>query len=206
MPSRSTPERARTRRAATLALVLASSLLGGCGALVVGGITVGAAALYDRRPYYVVIDDQQIEMNAISAIQQDRELQDHARISVTSYNYTVLLTGQAERAELARRAADKVRRLAKVQRVVDEITIGPRVSLARKSEDAYLTSRVKLALTKVDLEDFDATRVKVISEDGVVYLMGLVSPAEADAATEKARYVRGVKRVVKLFEYRPTGN
>ncbi|AHF04888.1 transporter [Marichromatium purpuratum 984] len=206
MPSRSTPERARTRRAATLALVLASSLLGGCGALVVGGITVGAAALYDRRPYYVVIDDQQIEMNAISAIQQDRELQDHARISVTSYNYTVLLTGQAERAELAQRAADKVRRLAKVQRVVDEITIGPRVSLARKSEDAYLTSRVKLALTKVDLEDFDATRVKVISEDGVVYLMGLVSPAEADAATEKARYVRGVKRVVKLFEYRPTGN
>ncbi|GAB0147491.1 division/outer membrane stress-associated lipid-binding lipoprotein [Marichromatium sp. PS1] len=206
MPSRSTPERARTRRAATLALVLASSLIGGCGALVVGGITVGAAALYDRRPYYVVIDDQQIEMNAISAIQQDRELQDHARISVTSYNYTVLLTGQAERAELAQRAADKVRRLAKVQRVVDEITIGPRVSLARKSEDAYLTSRVKLALTKVDLKDFDATRVKVISEDGVVYLMGLVSPAEADAATEKARYVRGVKRVVKLFEYRPTGN
>ncbi|NKN33629.1 BON domain-containing protein [Marichromatium bheemlicum] len=204
MPFRSTPERARTRRAATLALVLASSLLGGCGALVVGGITVGAAALYDRRPYYVVIDDQHIEMNAISAIQQDRELQDHARISVTSYNYRVLLTGQAERPELAQRAVDKVRRLAKVQQVVDEITIGPRVSLARKSEDAYLTSRVKLALTKVDLEDFDATRVKVVSEDGVVYLMGLVNPAEADAAAEKARYVRGVKRVVKLFEYRPS--
>ena len=175
--------------------------LSGCAPLVVGGAVVGASAIYDRRPAQVVVEDQQIELSAIHQLLQDPAIQGHSRIAVTSYNRTVLLTGQAESADVVRQAVDHVSHLPKVQRVIDELTIGPNTDLMRQSEDVYITSRAKLAMTAVDLPDFNATRIKVVTEDGVVYLLGLVSPAEADAATERVRYVPGVKRVVKLFEY-----
>ncbi|MBN2886519.1 MAG: BON domain-containing protein [Chromatiaceae bacterium] len=186
---------------ALAALLIAASLLQGCGPLVVGSVAAGAATLYDRRPYYVVIDDQQIELAAMNALLQDPGIANQAHISVTSYNRTVLLAGRADSPEVAERATRRLSELPRVARVVDEIVIGPRLGLARKSEDAYLSSRAKLALGEVDLPDFNATRVKIVTENGVVYLMGLVTPEEATAAAEKVRYVPGVKRVVKLFEY-----
>lgn len=192
----------RRHRGLFLTMLLAALLgLQGCGPLVVGGVAAGAATLYDRRPYYVVIEDQHIELAGINALLQDPGISDHSAISVTSYNRTVLLAGRAESAEVASRASTLISRLPHVTRVIDEIVIGPRLSLARKSEDAYLTSRAKLALGKADLPDFNATRVKVVTEDGVVYLMGLVTPEEASAAVEQVRYVPDIKRVVKLFEY-----
>ncbi len=175
--------------------------LSGCAPMVVGGAAVGAAAVYDRRPYQIVIDDQRIELAAMHALQQDPKVQGHSRIAVTSYNYSVLLTGQVATNPVAQHATALVSRLPKVRRVIDELTVGPNIDLKRESEDVYLTSRTKLALTKVDLPGFNATRIKVVTEDGVVYLLGLVSPEEANAATEQVRYVPGVKRVVKLFEY-----
>lgn len=186
-------------------LLLSLSLtvaLAGCVPLLVGGAVAGASAVYDRRSPQVVLDDQQIEVTALHEMLQDRALQGHSRIAATSYNRMVLLTGQAESAEVARQAIQRVSRLPKVKRVIDELTVGPQTALLRQSEDLYLTSRAKLAMTAVDLPDFNATRVKVVTEDGTVYLLGLVSPEEADAATETVRYVPGVKRVVKLFEYR----
>jgi len=201
MHSWSHPDRRLKRAGALAALLVTASLLHGCGPLVVGGVAAGAATLYDRRPYYVVIDDQQIELAAINALLQDSSIAGHSRISVTSYNHTVLLAGQADTAEVAERATRRVSRLPRVARVVDEIVVGPPLGLARKSEDAYLSSRAKIALADVDLPDFNPTRVKIVTEDAVVYLMGLVTPDEATAAAEKVRYVPGVKRVVKLFEY-----
>lgn len=176
--------------------------LGGCAAVVIGGAAVGAAAVHDRRDYRVMLDDQEIEMRAGGALSADKTVGASSRISVTSYNHKVLLTGQAETEAAARRAAELVSGLPKVERVVDEITIGPPISLTQESQDTLLTSQSKLALTKIDLPGFDATRVKVVTSNGVVYLMGLVSPAEGDAAAEKVRFVPGVQRVVKLFEYR----
>lgn len=205
LPMPETPARRNLRPdprllAILIAATLTAPLLHGCAPIVVGGVAVGAATLHDRRPYYVVIDDQDIEFSAMAVIDKDPGLKVNSRIAVTSYNRHVLLTGQAETLTLAERAADLVSRLKKVEVVINEITVGPPISLGRESEDVVLTSRVKLALADVSLPDFDPTRVKVVTEDAVVYLMGLVTSQEADAATEKVRFVPGVKRVVRLFE------
>lgn len=176
----------------------------GCAALVLGGAAVGGAAIHDRRDYTDMLDDQEIELRAASALGADKTLSERSRIGVTSYNHKVLLTGQAESEAAAAQAAGLVSRLPKVERVFDEVTIGPPTSLTQQSQDALLTSRSKFALTKISLPGFDPTRVKVVTENGVVYLMGLVSQDEADASAEQVRYVPGVNRVVKLFEYRDT--
>ncbi len=193
-------------RAAVLLLVLApllgALLLSGCAAVVVGGAAVGAMAAYDRRGYTALIDDQRIEFEAGSALAAEPALKDRGRISVTSYNYKVLLTGQAQTDAVAAHAAGVVSRLPKVQTVVNQLTVGPNISLRRESEDVLLTSRAKLALFNVKVPGFDPTRVKVVSEDGVVYLLGLVSTEEGDAAAEQVSFVPGIARVVKLFEYR----
>jgi osmotically-inducible protein OsmY len=181
--------------------VLAQPLLQGCAPAVVTGIAMGASVIHDRRDATTVIDDQRIELQAMADHFNDPELNSRSRISATSYNYVVLLTGQAQTDEIRQRSAEKVSRLPKVRRVIDEVSLAPSASLARQSEDTLITSRVKLELTSIDLPGFDPMRVKVVTEDGIVYLMGLVSAEEADAAVEKARYVPGVKKVVKVFEY-----
>ncbi|WP_245232388.1 BON domain-containing protein [Thiorhodococcus minor] len=178
--------------------------LAGCAPVLVGGTIAGASALYDRRHYEIVIDDQQIELAAMHALAQDAMVEPSSRISATSYNRSVLLTGQADSEAVRARAADLVSRLPKVERVIDEIRVGPPISLAQESEDALITSRAKLALTKVKLPDFNPTRVKVVTEDATVYLLGLVTPEEADDAAAQISYVPGVQQVVKLFEYDPT--
>jgi osmotically-inducible protein OsmY len=185
--------------------LLGAPLLSGCAAVVVGGAAVGAMAAYDRRGYAAFIDDQRIEFEAGSALAAEPALKDRGRISVTSYNYKVLLTGQAQTDAVAAHAAGVVSRLPKVQTVVNQLTVGPDISLRRESEDVLLTSRAKLALLNVKVPGFDATRVKVVSEDGVIYLLGLVSSEEGDAAAEQVSFVPGVTRVVKLFEYREPG-
>lgn len=188
-----------------LALVSWLSLtvaLSGCAPLILGGAAVGAAAIYDRRSSQEVFDDQQIELTAIHALQQEPRVQGHSRIAATSYRRTLLLTGQAKTADVVEIALAQVSRLPKVQRVINELTVGPNLDLTRESEDVYLTSRAKLALLQIDLPDFNATRVKIVTEDAVVYLLGLVSQEEGEAATARVRNIPGVKKVVKLFEYR----
>jgi osmotically-inducible protein OsmY len=188
-------------------ITLASALLAfalsatGCAPLVVGGAAVaGASAIHDRRPAQTLLDDRQIELAATQMIFQDRDLSG-ARLIVTSYNRSVLLTGQAESADLARRASHRISRLPKVARVIDEVRVGPRIGMARQSEDVYIASRAKLELAGVELPDFDPTRVKIVVEDGVLYLLGFVTQHEADRVAERVRYVPGVRQVVKLFEY-----
>lgn len=187
--------------AVTIGLVLGlSTLLPGCGAVLVGGVATGAAIIYDRRPSEVVVDDQTIALQAVDLAQKNPDIGQHSRIVTTSYNHVALLTGQAETAAISDRYAAMVGNLPKVRKVVNDVTVGPMASIARASEDTYITSRAKFAISQVDLPGFDATRVKVVTESAVVYLMGLVSTDEATATTEKVRYIPGVKRVVPLFE------
>jgi osmotically-inducible protein OsmY len=193
-----------TRAWALLGALAAAPLLNGCAALVIGGAAAGTAAvIHDRRDYTDVIKDQEIEISASRALGKD-PLVTGSRISVTSYNRKVLLTGQAQSPEVAARATELVSGIPKVELVIDELVIGPNVSLTQISQDTWITSQAKLALAKVKSPDFDPTRVKVVTEDSVVFLMGIVSPEEGDAAAEQVRFVPGVKRVVKLFEYRGT--
>jgi osmotically-inducible protein OsmY len=176
-------------------------LLSGCGAVVVGGAATGAAIAYDRRDAETVLDDQKIEIQVLDVKDKNPELAGLTQISATSYNRLVLLTGQASSVDASRRFAALVARIPAVKRVINEVQIGPNVSLAQQSSDSYLTGKVKTALFGVKAEDFEASRIKVVSHDGAVYLMGLVTQREADIAVEEARTIGGVAKVVRVFEY-----
>jgi osmotically-inducible protein OsmY len=180
---------------------LAAALLQGCGAAVVGGAALGVSVLHDRRDSGTVLEDERIEFTALDTFMEDEPINQHSRISVTSYNYVALLTGQADSPAIKARAAQIVQAIPKVRRVVDEVEVAPNAAFPDESTDAYLTSRVKVALFELIMPDFDPTRVKVVTEQSVVYLMGLLTPAEAEAVVETVRNIRGVKRVVKIFEY-----
>jgi len=183
--------------------VLAAALLAGCApaVVVVGAATYGAAVAHDRRSAQTILDDETIEIRAKTIFYQDREVSRRSRIRTVSFNYTVLLAGQADTAEVSQRFAEQVARIPKVERVYNEVVIGRRIGLAQQSRDAMIATRANIAIASVPIKDFDPTRVKFIVEDGTVFLMGLVTPEEGDATAEKVRRLPGVNRVVKIFDY-----
>jgi len=183
-----------------LLLLLMAAILQGCAAAVVGGAATGAAMVHDRRSAGMVLDDQSIEIKGIERLASQPEIAEHSNIGITSYNKWVLLTGQADTQEVRDRAGQLVGSIDGVRRVINEVRLGPDVSLSRKSEDSYITGKVKAALFNVKLPDFDPSRVKVVTHDGTVYLMGLLTDQEANAAVEQTRMVAGVQRVVRAFE------
>lgn len=184
-----------------LLVCLLVMLLSGCAAVVVGGAAAGVAVAHDRRTTGTVIEDQEILVRAMNLRNADERLKELSNISIDSYNLQVLLTGQAENAGIVEAFSQRVAKIPRVRSVFNEVSIGPKATWGETTSDAYLTSRVKFALLDVGIEGFDPTRVEVTSSQGSVYLMGLLTPTEADAVTEKVRFVSGVKRVVKLFEY-----
>lgn len=163
----------------------------------------GCAVVHDRRSTGSVIDDQEIEFRALALLHEHDDIRNKSNISITSYNQRVLLTGQAANQQVSQRFANLVSRLPRVQKVFNEITIGAEGTWSEAVDDAYLTSKAKVYLIEIDLEGFDPTRVKVVTSLDTVYLMGLVTRKEADLVADKVRYLSGVKRVVKLFEYIP---
>ncbi len=185
-----------------VAILLGINLLYGCAPVVVGGAATGASVVHDRRSVGTAVEDQNIEFKALHLKANDPTLMQKANLSATSYNKVVLLTGQAESEQLRQRYVTMIRQIPEVRRVVDEIQIGPSASITQQGSDTYITSKVKIKLFDVKLPDFDPTRVKVVTDMGNVYLMGIVSQQEADQVVQKVRYVSGVNRVVKIFEYR----
>lgn len=187
------------RQAGALALALA---LSGCAGILVGGAATGVSMVHDRRTAGAVVDDQTIELKLYDAL--NRQLPPGNRISITSYNGTVLLTGEAVSEEARQRAEAIARSFNQppVRMVYNELVVGSPSPLSVQSNDALLTTKVKTALFQINtIPDFDPTRVKVVTDRSVVYLLGLVRPAEADATAEVASQVGGVRQVVTLFEY-----
>jgi len=180
-------------------LVAITNILEGCAPAVVAGGATGAAVVHDSRTAGTVIEDQAIESKAWKSFLSDKEINDNAHINVTSYNTIVLVTGEAPHEELKERIINIVRNIQKVSHVYDEITIAAPSSYVSRSSDSVITSKVKTKL--LAMENFDGTRVKVVTEKGFVYLMGLLSHEESDRATDVARKVGGVQKVVKLFQY-----
>lgn len=183
----------------SISLLLAAFILHGCAAAVVAGGATGVAVAHDRRTAGTVIEDQSIELKAGQGFRDDAEINENAHINVTSYNNVVLVTGETPTEEMKKRAIDIVTNVPKVSHVYDELTIAAPSSLVSRSSDSLITSKVKTRL--LTLDNFDGTRVKVVTEKGVVYLMGLLRRDESDRATEAARQVGGVQKVVKLFQY-----
>lgn len=179
-------------------LACGSIVLSGCVPLVIAGAAGGAALVVaDRRSVGAQTDDEAIELkmaNNIGAGYGDR-----VHVNVTSYNGIVLLTGEVPTPELKRSIEEIAKSTAKVRSVTDELSVGPVSSIGSRTNDSYITSKVKARF--VEANKFAPNHVKVVTERQVVYLMGLVRRAEADAAAQIAATTSGVVRVVKLFEY-----
>lgn len=180
-------------------VMLICALLQGCIAAVGTGVVAAGATAYDRRTAGTLIDDEIIELKFIERVSSDKELWNQSHINVTSYNNVVLLTGEAPSETLRQRVTDVAARVPKVRSVHNELAIAAPSSLLSRSSDALVTTQAKASLANLDLDL--AGRTKVVTENGVVYLMGLVTRAEGDAATNVTRQIGGVQRVVKVFEY-----
>ncbi|MCU7806929.1 MAG: BON domain-containing protein [Candidatus Thiodiazotropha sp. (ex Semelilucina semeliformis)] len=185
----------------SLAILTVILLLQGCAALVVGGAATTAVVAHDRRTTGIMVEDQSIELKSYDRLGKDTQMKQNSKINVTSYNKVVLMTGQVPTEAVRRKAEQIVSQVEQVRRVVNELEIGSTASFGEHSRDVALTAEVKLRLTKIDLPDFDSLRVKVVTERGTVFLMGLLTKEEAHAVTEVVRYISGVRRVVKVFEY-----
>jgi osmotically-inducible protein OsmY len=176
-------------------LVLAGALQA-CAPLMVGGMVGGAMVATDRRTSGIQLEDEAIELKAANRIREMMSGRGH--INVTSYNRQVLITGEAVNAQDRDYAARLVGEVENVRKVVNEVVVGPNSSLKDRSTDALITAKVKAQM--VDSKDIFANAYKIVTERGVVYLMGRVTQREADRATEVARQVSGVKKVVRIFE------
>ena len=183
--------------------LLALSSLNGCVGLLLGGAALGVGVAHDRRTTGAVMDDQTIEIKLYNALNQGLPPGNH--ISTTSYNGAVLLSGEAVSEAVKQQAEAIVRGIEPpVRQVYNELVIAPPSTLAQRSNDTLITTKVKAALVPIrTLPGFDPTRIKVVTERGVVYLMGLVRPEEANAAATAASQVGGVQQVVTLFEQLP---
>jgi osmotically-inducible protein OsmY len=179
-----------------LATLLGASLLSGCAPLVVGGAVVTGMVAVDRRTSGTQLEDQAIEIKVAAAV--SKELGDRVNLNVTSYNRRVLLTGEVRNEADRSRATLLAQSQENVREVINDLAIGPPSSLSQRTKDSVTTGQVKAAF--VDAKDLQASAVKVVTERGIVYLMGRVTAREAQRATDIARGIRGVVKVVRVFE------
>jgi osmotically-inducible protein OsmY len=171
--------------------------LGGCVPLVVGAGAVGAGMVAtDRRSSGAQLDDTTIEVRGAARIRDIAN--DNMNVTVTSYNRQVLLTGTVGAEADKRRAEEVVAKVENVRSVVNEVVVGPGSSITDRSNDAFITSKVKASL--LDQKDIFANTFKVTTERGVVYLMGIATRRETDRASSITRGVDGVRKVVLLVD------
>jgi osmotically-inducible protein OsmY len=180
------------------ALGASAALLQGCLPMVAAGVGTAAVVAADRRTTDAQLGDERIQLTAGSRL-GDRFGDQQIHVNVTSYNYIVLLTGEAINDQVKTEAERITSEVPSVKGVVNELQVAGPSSLGSRSNDTYITGRVKAAF--VASSKFDATAVKVVTEAAVVYLMGTVSQREADDSTEIARGIGGVRKVVRVFQY-----
>lgn len=180
--------------AALLAATLPS--LQGCVTAVATGVTVGVLAALDRRSIATQTDDETIEWKALSRISDKFGKENH--INITSFNRKVLISGETPSEDNKARIGELVRGVEGVQGVWNELYVGPSSSLSGRSNDTYITSKVKARF--VDSGQFSANHVKVVTEAGVVFLLGVVNDREAQAAVQVTRTTTGVRKVVNVME------
>jgi osmotically-inducible protein OsmY len=180
-----------------LSLLAVAATLAGCVGVAAVGAGAGAMMASDRRISEVYLADEAIEIRVSNAITQ--QLGDKVHVNTTSYNRMLLLTGEVPDAatkELVEKIA--IANSSEIRRVTNELQIAPLSSYSARSNDTYLTSKVKARF--LDANRFSINHVKVVTENGSVYLLGLVTQSEADAAVEIARTTGGVQRVIRVFE------
>ncbi len=182
-----------------MVLLTGFSLLQGCIVPFVAGAAASAVVVNDRRNIQTMSDDQQIQYTAYQQIIADPSLTTGSHIVVETFDRNVLLVGEAPTEDIRDRVEAIVRALPKVNRIYNQITIGPPASAAELSTDSWITTKVRSEM--IATKGLNSGQVKVITENGSVYLLGIVTHEQAQLAVNVARHVNGVQRVVKLFEY-----
>lgn len=197
LPPGTTPQRLLKRVLAVgLAATVAAGGLSGCAALFIGGAVVGGTMMaMDRRTSGTQVEDQAIEFKALSRI---RELALPANVNVTSYNRMVLITGEVTREADKASIEQIVSRVDNVRSVVNDLALMDTSSARSRANDGILSGRVKASF--LDAKDLHAQAAKVVTERGIVYLMGRVTEREATRFADVARSVSGVQKVVRVFE------
>ena len=179
-------------------LAIALVALPGCVPVMVAGAAGGAAMVAtDRRSAGAQVDDESIELKV--AAQTDSEFGSRIHLNATSYNGIVLLTGEVPDQGVLTRIGAIAKNTEKVRGVHNELVVGPLSDFSARSNDTYITSKVKSRM--LEANNFPPNAVKVVTERSVVYLMGIVSKEEGTAAGEIAATTAGVARVVKFFQY-----
>ena len=174
-------------------------LLQGCATAIITGAATGVTIAHDRRTTGAVIDDQGVEFKAALAIFNNKDIYEQSHINITSYNGIILITGETLTEQLKRQVYELVRVIPKVRTIHNELIIAAPSSLPSRSSDAWITSKVKAKITSD--RQIDPFYIKVVTEHGVVYLMGIVNQSESDRAVGITSNSAGVQRVVKMFEY-----
>jgi osmotically-inducible protein OsmY len=184
----------------SLLILLAGAALAGClsacAPLMIGGAAMGAVMAYDRRTSGAQVDDEAIELRGASALRQ--AVGERGHVNITSYNRQVLLTGEVPNEQLKQAAEQAVAKVEAVKGVVNDLAVMSNTTLAQRSNDTLITGKVKASL--LDERSLYVGAFKVVTERGVVYLMGRVTQSEADRATQLTRNISGVQRVVRIFE------
>lgn len=187
-------------RSRSVCMLLATAALAGglsaCVPLVMGGAAVGTLVAVDRRTSGTQLEDEGIEFRAANRLHG--LYGDRAHVNVTSWNRQVLLTGEVPTQEDRQKAEQTLREVENVRSIVNDLVVAPPSSLSQRSNDTLITGKVKASF--VDAKDLVSAAFKVVTERGVVYLMGRVTQREATRATEIARGVSGVTKVVRVFE------
>lgn len=181
-----------------LAAALLASALAGCIPLVIGGAAAGGALVAtDRRTSGAQLEDEGIEVRALARLRSS-PVSERVHVNITSYNRQVLITGEAANAQDKQTVEQIVKGVENVNSVVNELTSGIISSLAQRSRDALISGRIKASI--LDSKDLFLNAFKVFTENGTVYLMGRVTAREADRATNIARGMSDVQKVVRVFE------
>ncbi|NOX43377.1 MAG: BON domain-containing protein [Gammaproteobacteria bacterium] len=187
------------RTLATFVILSGLLSLQGCAAVFIAGAAGGGILAHDKRTRDAIVDDQSIEHHISGKLSANKEIRMKSHINVVSYNAIVLLTGETPDENMRSRAADIARNSAKVKRVYNALKIMKPTSLKSRNNDTWITTKVKTQL--LGKKEIDGFRIKVITENASVFLMGLIPKAQADLAADIVSHVTGVKRVIKVFEY-----
>ncbi len=161
--------------------------------------TSGAEAIYNRHSIQKNVSDQYITMQAYQALYMKTDQFKNANISISTYNSEVLLAGQVPMSWQKLKAEQIIKTLPDINTIYNLITIEAPSSTLTRVSDAWITAKVKTKLMVSN--DVDATKIKVVTENGTVYLMGILLPKEADVVVDLARNTEGVQSVVKIFSY-----
>lgn len=183
-----------------LFFLIIANFLTGCTAAVVGGAVAGTSVALDKRTTGDLIEDQNIKTKFSHLYYEDKLLSEQTHVNVTSYNRQVLITGEAPTEQQKLQLSNIVNQIKNVRHHYNEVTIGQPSSYSIRSNDTYLTSKIKSAIFS-NMKELNGAQVKVVTENSSVFLMGLVTRNQGDQITEIARTTHGVKRVIKLFEY-----